>query len=190
MESALIVSDTEKETAFFTELLCAASINHIDSTRSVDSAQKLMLLEDFDLVIINAPLRDEGGENFSRCIASKSISQVILLVKNERFNSVLPACEDDGVFVISKPVDQTVFLYALSLAKSAWNRIKRIKNENVQLKQKIDDIRIIDRAKCMLISIMKMNEQEAHKYIEKQAMDIRSTRRIVAEGILKLYENY
>jgi len=35
-----------------------------------------------------------------------------------------------------------------------------------------------------------MNEQEAHKYIEKQAMDIRSTRRIVAEGILKLYENY
>jgi len=190
MESALIVSDVEEETVFLTELLGAASIHNSSSIKSADSAQKLILQEYFDLVIVNAPLRDESGENFSRCIASKGISQVILLVKNERFSSVLPACEDDGVFVISKPVDKTVFLYALSLAKSAQNRIKRIKNENSQLKQKIDDIRIIDRAKCMLISIMKMNEQEAHKYIEKQAMDIRSTRRIVAEGILKLYENY
>jgi len=190
MESALIVSDAEKETAFFTELLGAASIHHISSIKSVDNAQKLILQDDFDLVIINAPLRDEDGENFSRCVASKGISQVILLVKNDRFDSISPVCEDDGVFVISKPVDKTFFLSALSLVKSAQNRINRILNENSKLKQKIDDIRIIDRAKCMLISIMKMNEQEAHKYIEKQAMDIRSTRRIVAEGILKLYENY
>jgi len=190
MESALVVSNAEKETAFFTELLSAASIHRIASIKSVDNAQKLILQEDFDLVIVNAPLRDESGENFSRHIASRGISQVILLVKNECFASVSAACEDDGVFVISKPVDKTVFLYALSMAKSVQKRIKRIQNENVQLKQKIEDIRIIDRAKCILISIMKMNEQEAHRYIEKQAMDIRSTRRIVAEGILKLYENY
>jgi two-component system, response regulator PdtaR len=190
MESALIISCAEKETAFYTELLNAASIHHIISIRSVESAQKLILQEDFDLVIVNAPLSDESGENFSRCIASKGISQVILLVKNECFDSVSAACEDIGVFVISKPVDKALFLSALSLVKSAKNRINRILSENSQLKQKIDDIRIIDRAKCMLISIMKMNEQEAHKYIEKQAMDIRSTRRIVAEGILKLYENY
>jgi response regulator NasT len=37
---------------------------------------------------------------------------------------------------------------------------------------------------------MKMSEQEAHRYIEKQAMDVRSSRRIVAEGILNRYENY
>jgi len=190
MESALVVSNAEKETAFFTELLSAASIHHVVSIKSVDNAQKLILQEDFDLVIVNAPLRDESGENFSRYIASRGISQVILLVKNEYFDTVSPACEDNGVFVISKPVEKTVFLYALSLAKSAQSRIKRIMNENAQLKQKIEDIRIIDRAKCILISIMKMNEQEAHKYIEKQAMDIRSTKRIVAEGILKLYENY
>ncbi len=141
-------------------------------------------------MIVNAPLRDESGESFARYIASRGIAQVILLVKNESVDSVSAAYEGDGVFVISKPVDKTFFLAALSLAKSTQNRIKRILNENVQLKQKIEDIRIIDRAKCILISIMKMTEQEAHKYIEKQAMDIRSTKRIVAEGILKLYENY
>jgi len=190
MDSALIVSCMEKETAFFTELLDAASIRHVISLKSVDNAQRHILQEDFDLVIVNAPLRDESGENFSRYLASKGASQVILLVKNECYNSVSSSCEDNGVFVIPKPVEKAFFLSALSLAKSAQSRIKRIQGENVQLKQRIEDIRIIDRAKCILISIMKMNEQEAHRYIEKQAMDIRSTKRNVAEGILKLYENY
>jgi response regulator NasT len=190
MESALIVSCEEKDTAFFTELLNAASIRHVASIKSVGGAEKFILQEDFDLVIVNAPLRDESGESFSRQTASKGESQVILLVRHELFDSVSSACEGEGVLTISKPVENAVFLSALSLARSVQNRIKRIKAENSQLKQKIEDIRIIDRAKCILISIMKMNEQEAHRYIEKQAMDIRSTKRIVAEGILKLYENY
>jgi len=190
MESALIVSNSEKDTAFFTVMLNAASIHQITSLESVDNARRLILKQDFDLVIVNAPLPDESGESFSRHIASKGISQVILMVKSELFDSVSAACDDEGVLTISKPVDKAMLWSALSLAKSVQNRIKRIQAENVQLKQKIDDIRIINRAKCLLISCMNMREQEAHRYIEKQAMDIRSSRRIVAEGILKRYDNY
>jgi response regulator NasT len=76
------------------------------------------------------------------------------------------------------------------MAKSTHSRIKRIQSEkDGQLKQKIEDIRVINRAKWILISYMNMNEQEAHRFIEKQAMDMRTTRRTVAEGILKTYEN-
>ena len=66
--------------------------------------------------------------------------------------------------------------------------MRRLCDENSKLTQKIEDVRIIDRAKCLLISYLKVNEQEAHRYIEKQAMDMRITRREVAEGILKTYE--
>jgi response regulator NasT len=190
MESALIVSSSEKDTAFFSLLLSAASVHHVTSLESCDNARRLILKQDFDLVIVNAPLRDESGESFSRHVASKDVSQVILLVKNEFFDSVSAICEEDGVLTISKPVDKALFWSALLLAKSVHNKIKRIQAENAQLKQKIDDIRIIDRAKCTLISGMNMSEQEAHRYIEKQAMDMRSSRRIVAEGILKRYENF
>ena len=34
-----------------------------------------------------------------------------------------------------------------------------------------------------------MTEPQAHRYIEKQAMDLRITRREVAEGIISTYEN-
>ena len=190
MESALIVSNSEKDAAFFTGFLTAASIQQIVSLQSCDSARRLILKQDFDLVIVDAPLGDESGESFSRYVAAQGVSQVILLVKGELFDSVSAACENDGILTIAKPADKALLWSALSLAKSVQNRIKRIRAENTQLKQKIEDIRIIDRAKCLLISYMNMREQEAHRYIEKQAMDMRSSRRIVAEGILKRYENY
>jgi response regulator NasT len=188
MESALLVSHSEKDTALFTGFLNAASIRQVTSLQSCDSARRLLLKQDFDLIIVDSPLRDESGESFSRYAASKGVSQVLLMVKNDSFDSVSAACEDDGVLIIAKPVDKALLWSALSLARSVQNRVKRIQTENAQLKQKIEDIRIIDRAKWILISSMKMSEQEAHRYIEKQAMDMRSSRRIIAENILKRYE--
>jgi response regulator NasT len=187
MESALIVSCADKSTAFFTELLSAAAIKQIAALESCGEARRLILERDFDLVIVNAPLRDESGESISRHIASQGASQVILAVKNEHLDAMASVCEDYGVMTISKPVNKAVFWSALKLAKSVQNRLKRIQAENAQLKQKIEDIRIVNRAKYILISNLNLSEQEAHRYIEKQAMDMRSTRRAIAEGILTLY---
>jgi response regulator NasT len=189
MESALIVSSTEKNDSFFSEILNEASVKQIALLKSCGEARRLLSELDFDLVIVNAPLPDESGESLSRYIASKSESQVILVVKSELFDAISAVCEEDGVLTISRPVDKTILWSALTLAKSAQNRIRRIQAENIQLKQKIEDIRIVDRAKYILISYMNMNEKEAHRYIEKQAMDLRSTKRSIAEGILKTYEN-
>ena len=189
VESALIVSSTEKGTAFFTALLNAASVRSITALQSCGEARRLLLERTFDIIIINAPLHDESGETLSRQIASQGISQVILVVSSKYFDAISAVCEDDGVLTIAKPLDKAVFWSALSLARSAQNKIKRMQAENTQLKQKIEDIRIVDRAKCILISYRNMSEKEAHKHIEKQAMDLRVTKRIIAEEILKTVEN-
>jgi len=187
MESALIVSSTDKSAAFFREVLSAADIKKISVLNSIGIARRRLLDQDFDLVIVDAPLADESGEDFSRSTASQSLSQVILAVNSEHFNAAAAVCEQDGVLVISKPVNSEVFWCALSLAKSVSSRMKRMQEENARLKQKIEDIRLIDRAKLLLISYLKLSEQEAHRFIEKQAMDLRSSKRTIAEGILKTY---
>jgi len=189
MESAMIVSISEKGMAFIEEILSAVSIRNVTTLHSCGEARRMLLEKDFDLVIVNSPLRDESGESLSRYIASKGVSQVILLVKSELFDAVSAVCEEDGVLTISKPVNRTVFWSALKLAGSTQNQLKRVHAENSKLKQKIEDIRIIDRAKYLLISHLNLSEQEAHRYIEKQAMDMRITKRAVAEGLLKTYEN-
>ena len=56
------------------------------------------------------------------------------------------------------------------------------------LQEKMEEIRLVNRAKWLLIEELKMTEQEAHRYIEKQAMDRCVTRRAVAEQILSIYQ--
>jgi len=187
MEKALIVSCSEKGTVFFSERLLAASIQHIIAVQSCGEARRILVERDFDLVIINAPLRDESGEEFARNIASNSVSQVILAVKSEYFDAVSAICEEDGVLTISKPVNKAFFWSTLKLAIAAQSRLQRMHNENSKLKQKLEDIRIIDRAKCLLISRLNLSEEDAHRSIEKQAMDMRTSKRVIAEGILKTY---
>lgn len=190
MENALIASSSEKETDLLSSLLTSAGVSQIKCVQSCENASKFISKQNFDLVIIDTPLPDESGEKFSRHIACKGAAQVILIVEKESFDSVSANYEKDGILTISKPIDKMIFETVLTFAKAVQNRIKLVQDENTQLKQKIEDIRIIDRAKCLLISCMKMSEQESHRYIEKQAMDMRSSRKIVAEGILKQYENF
>jgi len=185
----LIVSSSEKSVAFFTEMLNAASCGAVTVLKTGAEARRVLSEHEFDIVIIYVPLPDESGENLSRQIASKETSQVILVVKSEYFDDMCAVTEEAGVLVVARPVDRTIFKSTLRLAKSAQSRLKKMRSENIDLKQKIEDIKIIDRAKYILISYLKMSEQEAHRFIEKQAMDMRATRRSVAEGILRTYES-
>ena len=64
-----------------------------------------------------------------------------------------------------------------------------IRQGDVQrLQEKMEDLRLIGRAKCLLIQYSHMTEQEAHRWIEQRSMDQRVTRRRVAEEILQKYE--
>jgi len=81
-----------------------------------------------------------------------------------------------------------IFWHILKLAIDTQIILQEVQEENLKLKQKIEDIRIIDRAKCILISRLNLSEAEVHRAIEKQAMDMRTSKRAIAEDILKTYE--
>ena len=57
------------------------------------------------------------------------------------------------------------------------------------VEEKIDEIRLVNRAKWLLIECLSMTEADAHRYIEKQAMDLRLSKREVAENIIKTYKS-
>ena len=60
-----------------------------------------------------------------------------------------------------------------------------LRQENDKLRDKIAQIRLVDRAKCYLIEHKGMSEAEAHRMIEKTAMDTRRDRAEVAAEILE-----
>jgi len=56
------------------------------------------------------------------------------------------------------------------------------------LETKLRDMKLIDRAKCVLVQYLRISEAEAHRQIQKRAMDMRLTQTEVAQDILKTYE--
>jgi len=188
MDSALIVSHSKKVAESLAEMLAQASVMNVTTISSGGEARRLLIEKDFDLYIVNTPLPDESGESLALDFASKGISVVILIVKAELYDEVSERVEDYGVITLAKPISRSLFWNALKLAIAAHKKIKEYHSENKKLIQKIEDIRIIDRAKCILISLFSLTESEAHRYIEKRAMDMRMTRRKVAEEILKKYD--
>ena len=189
MESALVIINTEKSVALIAELLRAHSVFDVVHARSAGEARRMLLERDFDLVVINAPMPDETGESLARQVAARGIGQVILIVKSEIFESVAAVCEQDGVLTVARPVGREMFFQVLSLAEAMHARLKKARFEDKSLKQKIDTIRIIDRAKSVLITSRGMSEHEAHRYIEKKAMDTRTSKCAIGKRIINDYEN-
>jgi response regulator NasT len=84
--------------------------------------------------------------------------------------------------------DIKAYVYqAVKLLVAVREKMRRTEEKNATLESKMEAIRIINHAKWVLIEKHNMNESAAHRYIEKQAMDQRMSKREVAENILKKY---
>ncbi len=162
---------------------CSVSVVNTgtEAKRAVDA-------HEYDAVIINAPLSDEFGSELSAIVIEKTMALCLMLVKADISDNVSAKVEDSGVMVIPKPLSRTFFTQAMKLVVATRRRIIGIKAENVKLLNKIDEIRLINRAKFALMQYLKFDENQAHRYLEKQAMDTRRAKKEVALEIIKIYE--
>ncbi len=78
---------------------------------------------------------------------------------------------------------------AIKFAELSKNRVLTLNEENLKLQDKIVQIKLVNRAKWVLIRYLNMTENQAHKYIEQQAMERRVSKKKIAEKILKMYEH-
>ncbi len=184
MQKALIVSNSKKTISFVTELIQSAGIEQVSSVFTAGLARLMTIEIDYDVYIVDAPLPDENGEDLVEYLAEKNVSQVLMLVDAEYFDETSEKVESFGVIAIPKPVERATFWVSLKAAQALFKKMLSIQKQNTALQSKIEEIRIVDRAKCILIAHYSMNEEEAHKFIEKQAMSTRKSRRDIAEELI------
>lgn len=184
----LIVTGSDKGVSLISQLLDSSVFYPVSSVKSGTEARRALLGGEYDAVVINTPLPDEFGHDLAVHISEKTSSGVVLLVKNELFDQVSSKVEDYGILTIGKPIQRPMFNQAMKMLAANKNRLNRYETENRKLQTKIEEIKVISRAKCILVEYLRMTEAQAHHYIEKQAMDMRTSRKNVAEGILKTYD--
>ena len=125
MERILLVSATEKSRTMLSQFLTSCGVQAQLAPASSGAEARRMLVDGlFDLVLINTPLPDEFGHDMAQQAANDTLSGVILLAKAEIADSVAEKVEDDGVFVVPKPLSRVLFMQALRMTQRSIREIK------------------------------------------------------------------
>ena len=186
--SVLIVTATDSFTEKIMPLLPVTDYWPVTVVRSIGEARRKISETAFDIVLINAPLPDDFGMRLAVDICTGSGAGVLLLVRNDQFDDIYARVVSYGVLTLSKPTSMQMVAQNLRILCATRERMRQMEAKQATVEEKIEEIRLVNRAKWLLIGELNMTEQEAHRYIEKQAMDRCVTKRAVAEQILSTYK--
>ncbi len=136
---------------------------------------------EWDLVVIHTSLPDDNAEELARdAVQEYGITTVLLdAAESEVYN--------DGVITLVKPVEPALLEHTFSVIGATQLQLTALREENRRIRALLEEARLIGRAKCVLVAKEHMTESEAHRYIEKRAMDTRLPKREVARDILQAH---
>ena len=186
--SVLLVSSSPKFNESMLALLPESRFYPVAAVSDVSSARRRLLESKYDIVIINAPLPDDFGTRLALCICENSGAGVLLFVKAEHYPDINGRVSPFGVLALPKPTTSQAVSQSLQLLCGTRERLRRMEQKTASIEEKMGEIRIINRAKLLLMEQLKMTEKEAHRFIEKQAMDRCVTRITIAQSILSTYK--
>ena len=185
--SVLVVSAAKELNTALLTLLPGSHYSPVKTVTSISAGRRAWSERSYDYVLINSPLPDDTGVRFAIDLSSSQGTVVLLFVKAEIHDDILGKVVEHGVFTLSKPLSRSVLTTALNWMASARERLRKSEKKALSFEEKMEEIRIVNRAKWLLISELKMEEPQAHRYIEKQAMDRCISKKEAAQEILKIY---
>ena len=160
----------------------------VTTVRSVGEARRTLVNAAFDLILVNAPLPDGMGIDFAMEACAESDAGVLLLIKSELYEEtyykVLPA----GVITLPKPTSTQMVSQSLRVLCAIRERLRMMRQRQATVEEKIEELRLVSRAKWLLIECLHMTEADAHRYITQQAMEQRTGKREIAESIIRTYQ--
>ncbi|MBQ7255190.1 MAG: response regulator [Oscillospiraceae bacterium] len=186
--SVLIVSASARVRSALSELLPAERFEPVRTESSVSAAKRAVAERQFDLVVINSPLPDDTGVRFAVDLCASDSTAVMLLVPRELHGEIRDRVSAHGVFTLPKPTSAEVAETAFGWMVSMRERLRKFEKKTLSIEEKMQEIRMVNRAKWVLIRELQMDEGEAHRYIEKQAMDRCISKRELAQELIRLYE--
>ncbi|MDE7389604.1 MAG: ANTAR domain-containing protein [Lachnospiraceae bacterium] len=187
-QSVLIVSFSERPVEAISSILPHSDFHPVYTALSAAEARRKLLDGGIDIVIINAPLTDEFGTQLAVDTVTTSHAGVLLLVKADVYEEVSYKMEQYGVLTLTKSLDRQTLFQTIKLLTATAYKMKRLEESTVTLEQKLRDMKLINKAKVLLIECLKMGEEEAHKYIEREAMDNCVKKSEIARQIIEKYE--
>ena len=169
--SMLVISGGDKFKRAMEGFMPGSLLSHTQFAGSISEGRRALNERAFDFVLVNSPLPDGAGVGFAIDVSEASERVVVLMVKAELHGGVYQMAASHGVFTLQKPLSGSGMDQALRWMVSAREKLRGVERKSLSLEEKMAEIRLVNRAKWLLIESCGMDEPQAHRYIEKLAMD-------------------
>ncbi|EOU1491380.1 ANTAR domain-containing response regulator [Clostridium perfringens] len=139
------------------------------------------------LMDIDMPLLD--GIKASKVLnKEKLVGGVILLTAFEDKKYIEMAKEVGAFGYMIKPVNEKVFIPTVEMCLSKAEEFDELKKDYDKINNKLNDRKLIEKAKGILVKQLNSNENDAYNRIRKLSMDRRTTMAEIAKIIIVGYE--
>ena len=186
MPNILFVSKSEMNIEFV-QLIKEAGYSLYAQVKSASEAKRILNEKEIETVLINTPLTDEFGHDLAVGIEEKMMTNVIMIVNPDVVDALEQKLYGTSILVVPKPVSRRQLYKTLGFLRAQAQKISRLHDENTKLQERLEEFKLVSRAKMLLIEKNHMSEEAAHKHIDKTAKDQRRTKKDIAKSIIDMY---
>ncbi len=137
-----------------------------------------------DLVMMDIRMPVLDGISAAEQIGKERIAPVVMLTAFSQ-KELVERARDAGVMAyIVKPFTASDLAPAIEIARSRWVEMQALESEVADIADRLATRKVVDRAKGMLMTRLKITESEAFRWIQKTAMDRRLGMREVADAVV------
>jgi two-component system, response regulator PdtaR len=137
-----------------------------------------------DLVICDVKMPKMDGIAAAAQITEARIAPVVMLTAFSQRDLIERARDAGAMAYLVKPFQKRDLLPAIEMATSRFAEIRALESEVTGLRERLEARKLIERAKGALMTKHALSEPEAFRWIQRAAMDNRTSMRAVAELVL------
>jgi AmiR/NasT family two-component response regulator len=152
-----------------------------------DGEQAVVLARELrpDLVIMDVKMPKVDGIAAATSIVDERIAPVVMLTAFSQRDLIEQARDAGAMAYLVKPFARHELVPAIELAVSRFAERRALEDEVASLTDRLETRKLVDRAKGLLMSRQDMSEPDAFRWIQRTAMDRRTTMKAVAQAVVE-----
>ncbi len=154
-----------------------------EAATGTDMVRNVLSMEP-DLVVFDIHLPRMNGLDALKQIYQERVVAAVAITADRDQELVKRALEEHVLAYLVKPIEAHQLGPALLIAWAQFEELRDLQNENQSLRQTLQNRKIIERAKGVLMKRHRWTEQEAFRRLQRGAMNRRTTMIQLAQAVL------
>jgi AmiR/NasT family two-component response regulator len=139
-----------------------------------------------DLYLFDVDMPRLDGLAAARALTAEGLRRPVVVITGVREPDLIDRCIADGVSAyLAKPIDDRQLDASIRLAATRHAEFEALEAEVSKARQALDDRKLVERAKGVLMEAMSLNEPDAFRRIQRAARNRNCSIADVARDILQ-----